>query len=509
MAKAVSARQHGDTYQARAFWKEACRLFLPHSKVAEVGYEIGDIPHFDDVAVIYQAGVLDARGEPQDADYYQIKWHTDQSVSITSDSLTDPGFIGSRTSTLLHRLKVANDAASRLGQTARFNFLTTRTVDSNDPLARLVSGVDGELRLNVLFDGGETGRMSRLRNSWAEHLDVDMETLRHILGRLRLCTGSANLAQLSKDLSDRLEEVGLRPVEYGKRINPYDGLIMRLSAEGRSYFRKQDIKQICEAEGLWLGRDFSDDSIPVVGIRSFRRFTDHIEDETEHLLDLLHLFEGRYIRSRDDWNDVVAPGIRAFLNDSVVPTGDSRIYLDCHGSIAFAAGYELDLKSGVSAAPVQKTAAGKRIWRLNSPVSSMNSSGWQSSEIQVNPGKVESGVAFSVTHLVTEDVTAYAKEHLPQLGSLLNLTVKPEIGPMSVRDGPHAWGLAVDAVSAIRSWSGYRDREGPLHIFFAAPNGLVFFLGRLARGLGPIQLYEHDFDSGTYGAYRPSISLQT
>ena len=89
----------------------------------------------------------------------------------------------------------------------------------------------------MLFDGRETGPMSRLRNSWAEYLDVDMETLRHILGRLRLFAGSANLAQLSKDLSDRLEEVGLRPVEYGKRINPYDGLIVRLSAEGRFVFQ--------------------------------------------------------------------------------------------------------------------------------------------------------------------------------------------------------------------------------------------------------------------------------
>ena len=49
--RAVSARQQGDTYQERAFWLKACRLFERHTKVARVGYEVPDVPHFDDIVV--------------------------------------------------------------------------------------------------------------------------------------------------------------------------------------------------------------------------------------------------------------------------------------------------------------------------------------------------------------------------------------------------------------------------------------------------------------------------
>ena len=48
---------------------------------------------------------------------------------------------------------------------------------------------------------------------------------------------------------------------------------------------------------------------------------------------------------------------------------------------------------------------------------------------------------------------------------------------------------------------------GQLHVFGAVPNGLMFFLGRLAHSLGPIQLYEHDFENNQSSRYRQSLSL--
>ena len=506
MAKAVSARQHGDIYQARAFWNKACRLFQPHSKVAKVGYEVEDIPHFDDVAVLYKPGVRDARGQALSADYYQIKWHTGQSDSLSCDSLTDPRFINSRTTSLLQRLKEAFDVATARNQNARFNFVTTWGVKSEDPMGGLASGMDGELRLDILF-GATSGRFRRVRNMWADHLGVDLETLRSILSRLRLCTNSANLVRLSKDVADRMATVGFKPVEYGSRINWYDGLIIRLSSEGRTLFSEEEIRDICESEGLWNGTASQRDKIPTVGIRSFRRFTDHLEDETVQLLDLLHLFNGRQISSGCSWNGDVAPDVRRFVNDSLIPLDGCRIHLDCHGSIAFAAGYELDPKSGVSAAPIQRTANGRQIWTPDAVALHTDRGRWRQSEANLNSHSGERGVALSVTHSVSEDVSVFARKRLPQLGRILNLTVEPQVGPTSVQDGPHAWGLAEEVIRIIRSWSSHSDRAGPLHIFFAAPNGLAFFMGRLSRSLGPIALYEHDFESGTPGAYQASISL--
>ena len=506
MAKAVSARQHGDIYQARAFWNKACRLFQPHSKVAKVGYEVEDVPHFDDVAVLYKPGVLDARGQPLMADYYQVKWHTDHSGSISYNSLADPRFINSRTTSLLQRLKLAYDVAAEYEQDARFNLVTTWGIERDDPLGRLVSGLDGEIRLDVLF-GNSSSKMRQVRESWAEHLDVDIETLHRVLSKLRLCMNSFSLYRLSKDVSDRMEAVGFQPVEYGSRINGYDSLVIRLYSEGRTLFNKEEIREICEAEGLWKGVDSEDDEIPTVGIRSFRRFTDHLEDETVHLLDLLHLFNGRHIGSHNTWDGDIASDVRRFVSDHLIPLKGCRIHLDCHGSIAFAAGYELDVKSGVSASPFQRTANGRHIWTPDFPPTHTDQVGWKQSEVNLNSNGTECGVALSVTHSVSEDVLVFAQRHLSQLGKILNLSVAPEIGPMSVRDGPHAWRLAQEAIRIIRLWDRDSSRVGPLHIFFAAPNGLVFFLGRLSRSLGSIQLYEHDFESGTPGAYQSALSL--
>jgi hypothetical protein len=52
-----------------------------------------------------------------------------------------------------------------------------------------------------------------------------------------------------------------------------------------------------------------------------------------------------------------------------------------------------------------------------------------------------------------------------------------------------------------------RERKGVLHLFSAAPNAFLFFLGQLSRGFGRVQLYEYDFDRNIPGAYSLSIQL--
>ena len=506
MARAVSARQQGDAYQARAFWLKACRLFLPHTKVERVGYEINDMPHFDDIAVFYGNDVSDWHGNTLDSDYYQVKWHVDQSGSITSDSLVDPRFIGSRATSLLQRLKEAFEVSSGRDESTRFNFVTTRTIQNQDPLGKLISGVNGQIRLDTLFSDSAPGRIRRVREEWANHLEVDEYTLRRILSVFRLCANSFNLDRLTRELSDRLAMVGLAPIEFGSLSNQYDSLIHALHHRGHNVFTRDEIMEICESEGM-LGDTNSEPNIPVVGIRSFLRFAEHLEDETESLLDLVDLFDGRRIRSADLWNGKVGQGIRRYVNESVVPTGDCSIHLAAHSSIAFAAGYELDPKAGIKVSPIQNTSSGRTVWTAEPTMSAIGCGGWRISELEVNPKGREVGLSISVTHSTKEDAPVFAERHLDPLGRLLVLEIEPEVGFASVSNGSHAWELAEGVIRAVRGWDGFRGREGPLHIFSAAPNGLVFFVGRLARSLGPIQLYEHDFDTNAPGAYSASIRL--
>jgi hypothetical protein len=490
------------------FWLEACRLFQRHTKVASVGYEIDDVPHFDDVAVVYSEPIRDAHGEMVSADYYQIKWHVDQGGALTCDALTDPSFIGSKNSSLLQRLQEASKTTSATNETARFNFMTTWGIPADDVLAKLVSGRDGELRLDVLFGGSKTHRFSKLVDRWSCHLGVADEELRRVLARLRLWASSYSLDGLTRALSGNMTRVGLRAVELGSRANPYDSLIERLLSEGRNMFTAQEMQSICEQEGLWTG-PYSDYDTPRVGIKSFLRFAEHMEDEVDHLLDLAGLFDGREISAPEFWNAKVGPKIREFIARSVTPLRQCHLQLSAHSSIAFAAGYELNPKSGTGVSLVQNTAAGRSIWEFSSVAADCNPNLWRVSEISANPKGREIGVVLSVTHDARSEVLAHVQEHIPQLGRLLVFTIEPDIGPTAVQDGNHAWRLAQEVVRIVRERHPRGTSMGPLHVFSAAPNGLVFFVGRLARSLGPIQLYEHAFESDWPTRYRKSLALPT
>ena len=504
--RAVSARQQGDTYQGLVFWLEACRLFQRHTKVAGVGYEIDDVPHFDDVAVVYSEPIRDAHGELVSADYYQIKWHVDQGGALTCDALTDPSFIGSKSTSLLQRLHEAVKTTSSRKETARLNFMTTWSIPADDVLAKLVSGRDGELRLDVLFGERRSGRFSRVIERWSQDLGVGHEDLRRVLGRLRIRANADSLDRLTRTLNENMARVGFRAIDHGSRANPYDSLIERLLSEGRNMFSAPEIQSICSEEGLWVGPE-PDCDAPLVGIRSFLRFAEHLEDEVDQLLDLAGLFDGREISAPEYWNAKVGPKIHDFMTRSVAPLSQCNLYLSAHSSIAFAAGYELDPKSGTRVSLVQNTAAGRSIWDSSSVTASPNSNPWSVSGISAHPNGHEVGIVLSVTHAASSEVLTHVQDHIPQLGHLLVFTISPDIGPIAVRDGDHAWILAQGLVKTVRERHPRHARTGPLHIFNAAPNGLVFLVGRLARSLGPIQLYEHDFESNWPSSYRKSLSL--
>ncbi len=417
--RAASARQQGDTYQERAFWLKVCRLFERHTKVERVGYEIDDVPHFDDIAVLYSEPIPDAHGEMISADYYQIKWHVNQAGSLTCDALTDPSFLGSQSTSLLQRLHEATTATSA-GQPARFNFVTTWGIRDDDALAKLVSGRDGELRLNALFSQGSSHRFSRLVRQWSEHLGVNHEELRLILARLRFCANSYSLDRLTRTLSGNMAKVGLAAVEHGSRSNPYDSLIERLLSEGRNMFTAEEIRRICEQEGLWIGLE-SSHRAPLVGIRSFLRFAEHMEDEVDYLLDLADLFDGREIRVSQHWNSEVGPKIREFMRYSIAPLDECLLNLSTHSSIAFAAGYELDPKSGVQVSLLQNTASGRSIWEAFPGAAPQRTNLWQVSEVNAHPEGGDVGVILSVTHDAYSEVLDYVQEYVPQLGRILGM----------------------------------------------------------------------------------------
>jgi hypothetical protein len=103
---AVSARTDGDIYQGLYFWHKASSLFIKTSKAVQVMLENDAASGVDDVSVFYDTPGINDNGRSCVADYYQIKYHVNQSDSYSRDNLINPAFINAKTS-LLQKFKNA------------------------------------------------------------------------------------------------------------------------------------------------------------------------------------------------------------------------------------------------------------------------------------------------------------------------------------------------------------------------------------------------------------------
>jgi len=501
--KAIDARIQGDDYQARVFWLHACRLFEQHSKVSRVGYDVDDVKYFDDVVVHYHAPLPDGVGGSIQADYYQVKYHVDHSGEFTWQALMDPRFIGASTSVLQRLADLAGSHPS--AGHCRFYLVSPWRINPQDGLAKLVSTNDGEMRMDLLL--GKT--MGKIRKAWSNHLGLsEPQDLRKILAPLRIYPGSDYFKAIAERVNDKLLHAGLAPVDGSSVAFPYDDLIAKLHSQGWRYFTRADIEAICRNEGLWRGtpEPTAADACEI-GIRSFIRRAEYMEDETDHMLCLLKYFDNRDIRRPELWAEAVLPDVERFLRQHATGARPCHLHVDAHSSVAFAAGYCLDPKSGVDVAVVQKGRTGKALWRVSATPRQADGDMWHFDEIRINDSGGDVAVAVSVTHDVLPDVKEYVRASLPSVGRILRFSVLPASGPTAVRDGEHAGLLSQALASAMKTVRTAAERRGRLHVFMAAPNGFAFFLGQLARGFGPCTIYEYEFEAGTPGGYKPSLSF--
>lgn len=510
MTNAVIPRQLGDDYQARWFWMEATRLFHSESRVSEVGYEHAAIKSFDDVVTFYGVPVPDSRGGMIEADYFQVKFNTRYAGGFSWEGLKDPSLIGADSISLLQKLQAAQIHASQTGKRALFRIISPKSFVTDDPLASLRTPQSGAIRLDDLFDGTSSrSAMGKLRASWKDHLGLaDDDALLEVITPLRLRLNAPDFETLRDDLDVRLRLAGLRPGDRAQIGYPYDDLIRKLHAAGHVLFTGADLQDWCEREGLWLGRP---DTIPTdgvhLGIRSFLRFAEHMEDETEHLLDLVEHFDERPIRDPESWQQLIFPKLNEFLYQHVDRRrGPYYLHLDTHASIAFTAGYCLDPKLGVEVIPVQRTRTATSYWTRSTGANPTESL-WERRDIQIRADAPDVGVAVSVTQ-DTIPAALRTAGAIPGLGRMFTYTVRPGIGGASVRDGSHAQQLVDSLVAGIREDRENLGVDGRLHIFIAAPNGLVFFLGQSARALGPCTMYEYPFGAApSTSQYVASLSF--
>jgi len=506
MSSAVSARQQGDDYQAYHFWMLAAEMLRPTAKIAEVGYEVGDYKSFDDVAVKYTRPRIHAHDIEVEADYFQIKFSVNYGKAITAEALVDPSFVGAQTVSFLERLR---DAVQKIptGASHRFVLVTPRPPDPIDALSTLLNASNGSINCDALFQGKtKRSRMGKVRELWASKLRFKDETkLVPILKRLKIACWPENLQDIISHLNARLEAAGLKSWPEASRANPYPQLIRSLCAEGKTWFTQECIREAATREGLMSSSILPSVSGTHLGIRTFMRWAENMEDETDSMLCLCGHFVDRYIRSPELWTSEIIPSVTRFLRSNVRPGGNYVIDLQVLTSVAFLTGYLLDPKLNVKLAIVQDR--GNIPWEVDPNRTNEVADRWEKHITFVDNGS-DLVAGISISRPVTDDVTAYISEASLRVKEVVSLEPQGGPGQKTIVDATDAYGLAQHIVNYLSKIRKEKGITGPTHLFLAAPNVFSFFLGQLARPLGEIKLYEYDFGSGETGAYTPSLNIK-
>ncbi len=253
-----------------------------------------------------------------------------------------------------------------------------------------------------------------------------------------------------------------------------------------------------------------------IGIRSFFGWGVEIENWSHAFLPLTSFFRGRYLAEGVGWQAEIYPRLAAFLDKAVF--GRKAVHLDfaAHHSIAFAAGYLLDAKAGIAITIRQRTAQRSDDWRpddLAIPGAEswliaehpVNARDGEEQPLAVNPG-CDIAMAIGATREVLTSVKKYVEAEAPGIGWIVEFKPPGGASQLSVKGSWHAFGLAEAISNKIHQLTS-GDWEGTFHLFYAGPNGLLFFLGRLCRGPRRIQLYEYDFDGEGPRTYMPSLNF--
>jgi hypothetical protein len=502
MAEAVTARWHGDNYQARIFWQNAFNLLLPNSCVVEVTFEANGPKAFDDVVVKYDPPVPRSGAERISAEYHQIKWHVETGGRFGYEDFVLPEFIGAQTFSLLERLKQARTKAPAA---ANFTFLTTYRIKDGDPLARLISGHDKGLLIERLFDGTtDRSRMGKVRKLWREHLKfASDDELKTVVRGLRVMEGHRSLDELRSEINLKAQLVGVLACNAADSDFRYDELARQLKVRQLSALNREALLQLCRDEGLLVPHTPEPDPFLPIAIRSFLGPAADIVGATpENTLLLTDEFRQRYLRDDREWQRDIRPKVEAFLRDAVKKSGMLRLILDAHASIAFLAGAVLGLKSGVQTELVQKGRVGAQIWRADDGTAAKGSR-FKIADEKIGDGR-EIAIAISVAQSTTAQARVYVAAHLPQVGKLVSFEMPAGPGQQTVAGGEHAAALGEQVSNLVRELKA-NDPDAVLHIFAACPNALLFFLGQSHQGIAPCIVYEFDFDRKEHKTYQPSF----
>lgn len=241
-----------------------------------------------------------------------------------------------------------------------------------------------------------------------------------------------------------------------------------------------------------------------IEIVAFSRGAEHILKNAQVLLDLRDKFDKRFLKPNLNWTTDIGTTVQDFLRANTTPQKAYQIVMDAHSSIAFTAGHVFDSKSGVDICPIQKTNSGPELWGIDK-LDPEEYPSWNIEHISGNEGTSDSALILNVRFDIRSDVERYLTQHEILVSRIVNCSLKEKSGTnCAIQNGTHAWRLANEVYAALARRTT-AERKACLHIFAAAPNAFMFYLGQVSRSFGRCILYEYDFELQDNCSYIPSI----
>lgn len=242
-----------------------------------------------------------------------------------------------------------------------------------------------------------------------------------------------------------------------------------------------------------------------IGIVSFERGTEYLSGATGTILSLNEKFNHRILKPEYDWDRDIYPEIDNFLKNNTDVNYNYQLLIESHLSIAFAAGRILDPKSRISAFPSNPAPSHKlELWNIDDSCDDLFTS-FDVRDERIDSNEFDTCLIISIRHDIKDNVKEYISNIGLKIGRMITLTIGGQ-GPCSnaILNGTHAHYLANKVCDALVKRTT-PEKRGKLHIFAAAPNGFMFFLGQQSRGFGKCILYEYDFEGVDTGTYSPSF----
>lgn len=256
---------------------------------------------------------------------------------------------------------------------------------------------------------------------------------------------------------------------------------------------------------LFLSNEYKSDRISV-GIQSFIRGAETLSADVDEYCDLRKYFDGRYLQGDYSWNEDIYTDLKNFVESKFNKSFKYQLFLETHSSISFSVGRLCDSKSGIDALPVQKSyTQGVALWDVDKSVE-VNYD-WDVSFVSVDSDALDTALVLNVTRNICDDVLAYLYDERIAVSKVINCTPKDKkASSILIKNGTQAFCLADSVYNAVARRTT-AERRSILHIFASAPNGFMFFLGKVSRGFGKCILYEYDFEQKRSCSYSPSISF--